>query len=248
MPIEQMIEAKRHSASRFSATIAPNLGERLVLMCSSALFAGLADHECLEIAASALARTFARDELLFSQGEPIRNLILLQSGSVKLTQVSPNGNEVLLRINGKGDAVNVRAESASCGHTNSARATERCKALVWDYARIQAYLAKYPRLRINVSRILVTQLQELEERFREVATERVSRRLALLLLRLQAQIGKPTGEGIQISLSREELARMTGATVFTISRVLSEWSEKGLILTRREAIVVSHPERLGEEC
>src|SRR6201995_1777244 len=73
-----------------------NLAEHLVLMCASALFTGLSQRECMEIASCARARTFARDELLFTQGQPANNLILLESGSVKLTQLSPGGNEVLL--------------------------------------------------------------------------------------------------------------------------------------------------------
>ena len=123
---------------------------------------------------------------------------------------------------------------------------ENCKALIWEYSRIQTFLAIYPKLRRNASRILASEIQELEERFREIATEKVANRLALLLIRLLRQIGKPSDEGIQISLRREELAQMTGATVFTISRLLSEWSDRGLVLSRREAIVVSDPSRLSD--
>jgi CRP-like cAMP-binding protein len=79
-----------------------------------------------------------------------------------------------------------------------------------------------------------------------VATEKVARRLALTLLRLLKQIGKQTHGGIQVSLSREELAQMTGTTLFTISRILSKWSEEGFVVPRREAVVVRDPKRLGE--
>ena len=61
-----------------------NLAECVVLMSASAFFTGLSPHECEEIASSARARTFARNELLFAQGQPIRNLVLIQTGSVKL--------------------------------------------------------------------------------------------------------------------------------------------------------------------
>ena len=71
-----------------------------------------------------------------------------------------------------------------------------------------------------------------------------NRRLALLLLRLGKQIGKITDHGIQVSLRREELAQMTGTTLFTISRLLSRWSEKGLVLARREAVIILDPYRL----
>jgi CRP-like cAMP-binding protein len=118
---------------------------------------------------------------------------------------------------------------------------EQCKALVWEYSRLQTLLAHHPRIRENISRILSGRLRELEERFREVATEKVATRLALTILRLLKQIGKPTEDGIQISLSREELAQMTGTTLFTISRVLSKWAEKGFITPGRESVVVGDP-------
>jgi CRP-like cAMP-binding protein len=106
---------------------------------------------------------------------------------------------------------------------------------------MRSFLILYPEIRGNISRILAAHLEELEERFREVATETVSKRLAFALLRLLKQIGKPTGRGIEIPLSREELAQMTGATLFTISRVLSGWSEKGFLLSRRESVVIIDP-------
>jgi CRP-like cAMP-binding protein len=211
------------------------------MMCASALFTGLTQRDCMEIAACARARTFARDELLFIQGQPVRTLMLIQSGNVKHTQLSSDGNEVLMWMSGSGDAINLQADSATCSHTCSARAMEQCKALVWEYSRLQTLLAQHPRIRENISKILSGRLRELEERFREVATEKVATRLALTILRLLKQIGKPTEDGIQISLSREELAQMTGTTLFTISRVLSKWAEKGFIIPGRESVIVGDP-------
>ena len=140
--------------------------------------------------------------------------------------------------------MNVQGEVSFCSHTCSARAMERCGALVWEYSKLQALLIQYPQIRRNIGRILAARLQELEERFREVATEKVAKRLALVLLRLVKQIGKPSSGGIQVSLSREELAQMTGTTLFTISRVLSRWGEQGFVTPRREAVVVNDSRRL----
>jgi CRP-like cAMP-binding protein len=109
---------------------------------------------------------------------------------------------------------------------------------------MQNYFARYPCLGVNMTRILAAQLNELEERFCEVATERLTKRLALLLLRLSKQMGKQSGNGNRILLSREEIAQMTGATVFSISRMLSQWSDQGLILTARESVIVCDPEGL----
>jgi CRP-like cAMP-binding protein len=75
--------------------------------------------------------------------------------------------------------------------------------------------------------------------------------LALTLLRLLKSVGKPSKDGVQVSLTREELAQMTGTTLFTISRVLSKWAAEGFVQPLRQAVVVHDPERLesvtGEE-
>ena len=234
--------SKSRSAAR--SAVHSNVVERLTLLQASSLFAGLSELECTEVAACALVRSFVRDESLFTQGQPVTSLILLQSGSVKHTQVSPGGNEALLRISSPGDVVSIRGESGSFCHTCSARAIEKCSVLVWEYDLIQRFLTRYPKLAANTNRVLAARLQDLEERFREVATEKVARRLALLLIRLHRQIGKQCGQGVQIALNRDELAKMTGATVFTVSRLLSKWSRLGVILTHREMIIVSDRQRL----
>jgi len=218
--------------------------DRAVLMCASALFAGLDREELLHIASCARARSFARDELLFMQGQPVQGLMLLQTGSVKQTQLSSSGEEVILWMHGQGDAVGMNPGEQPCNHTCSARALENCKALVWEYSRLQTLLSGHPQIRTNINRILSSRLQELEERFREVATEKVAKRLAFTLLRLLKQVGKEHQAGTELSLSRDELAQMTGTTLFTISRILSRWAEEGFILPRREAVVIKDPARL----
>jgi CRP-like cAMP-binding protein len=218
------------------------------MMCASALFTGLTEGECLEIASCARARTFVRDEVLFMEGQPARNLVMIHSGSVKLSQLSSSGCEVILWMTGSSDPVGVPAETTSCRHTCSARAMEQCKASVWEYQKLQNLMVEYPQIRRNISQILSTRLSELQERFREVATEKVAKRLALALLRLAKKVGKPAHPGTEISLSRDELAQMTGTTLFTISRVLSKWAEQGFVEPRRGSVVVLDTERLGQYC
>jgi CRP-like cAMP-binding protein len=80
----------------------------------------------------------------------------------------------------------------------------------------------------------------MEEHFREVATERVPVRLALTLIRLHKQIGRPSEEGTVLAVSQDELAQMIGTTLFTVSRILGQWQVRGLLTTRREAVVIAN--------
>ena len=225
------------------AEIPPN-AEQIALMCASALFAGLSARDCCEILVYARKRTFVRDEVLFSQGQPVSTLVLIQSGSVKLTQVSSDGNEVILWMNGSGDALAVHNSAYGCSHSCSARAIEKVQALLWEYSRIQILLAYYPQVAANIARILADRLRELEERFREIATEKVENRVALVLIRLLKSVGRQSNVGTEVGLKREELAQMTGTTLFTISRILSKWAESGLVDRQRECVVIRDPKRL----
>jgi CRP-like cAMP-binding protein len=240
----QTLQGNPRFALKASLPVNAAAENALAWIRSSRLFAGLPDQVISEVAASARPRTFLRNELLFMQGHPFLALILLQSGSVKHTQVGPNGTEVLLRVSGKGDIVDFQAEARCCVHTCSARAIEFSRALVWDYRRIELLALRYPRLRDNITHLLCRKLEELEERFREMATEAAPIRLSLALARLVQQIGKPSQMGIQVHVRREELAQMTGSTIYTISRLLSGWSEQGFVVPRRESVVISHLEGL----
>ena len=223
---------------------ASRIAGRVALMRDAPLFEGLSEKECEKIASYARARTFARNEMIFMQGQPLRNLALIRTGSVKITQLSSKGSEVILWMHGCGSVVGMLSESSAGHNPCSACAMEQCTALVWEFASLQNLMVEYPKLRKNSAHILASRLGELEERFREVATEKVSRRLAHALLRLLKQIGKAVDEGIEVSLSRDELAQMTGTTLFTISRILSKWGEMGFILPRREAVVVRDARQL----
>ena len=213
-------------------------------MGKSPLFAGLSLRACGEILQYARKKTFLRNEVLFSQGEISDEWILIQSGRVKMTQVSAEGNEVILWMLGAADALGVQAGTNEFWHTCSARAMERCETLVMDRKAIHLVLSRHPQIRSNIGGILTARLRELEERFCEIASESVAQRLARLLLRLCRSAEKKNLGGIELRLRRQELAQMTGTTLFTVSRIFSKWADLGLVASGRGIITVR--ESLGK--
>jgi CRP-like cAMP-binding protein len=215
-----------------------------------ALFSGISFVDCTRIVSTAQERHFARRQNVFFEGDPIKNVILLIAGAVKITQFGPNGQEVILRINGPGEMVGAFGSSpcvGKCGdHCSTARTLEQSTALVWETAQFEAISERYPFLRRNTAHVLEKRLHELEERFREISTEKVSPRLSSELVRLLTQVGKQ-GEGhVEISLSRQELAQLTGTTLFTVSRLLCQWETRGIVSPRREGVLVRNVPALVE--
>jgi CRP-like cAMP-binding protein len=88
--------------------------------------------------------------------------------------------------------------------------------------------------------------RRLLDRYQELATERVERRVARALLRLARQVGQKEEDGVLIGLplSREDLAEMTGTTLYTVSRILSGWEHQGLVEAGRERVFIRDPHAL----
>ncbi|MEA4906403.1 MAG: Crp/Fnr family transcriptional regulator, partial [Anaerolineaceae bacterium] len=116
----------------------------------------------------------------------------------------------------------------------------------WSQATLLALVQRFPRLALNATKVLAGHVREFQNRYRELATERVERRLARNVLRLAGQTGRKTEEGIllDLPLTRQDLAEMSGTTLFTVSRILSRWEDQGLVLTGRERLVIRVPHSL----
>jgi CRP-like cAMP-binding protein len=208
------------------------------------LFSDILPGESAQIFAAGRVREFARGEVLYIEGDPVRQVLLLISGLVKITKLGTSGTEVILRLGGPGDVLGA-ADPFSIGtHGTTAQAFRLCRALVWEASVFKALVAPFPVLHKNMARIVGGHLLELEERFREMATEKVGPRVARQVVRLLEQIGRPLDGAVVIGVSREELAQMTGTTLFTVSRLFSAWEALGFVKPRREAVVISNVEAL----
>ena len=202
------------------------------------LFAEISLDDCSQIVAPAQERRFQRGKTIFFQGDTVRQVILLTSGSVKLSQFSPDGQEVILRLIGPGEAVSAESCTKCTAHCSTARTLERTSALVWEAKSFEAVTERFPMLQRNFWCEIQRIMSQLEERYREMCTQKVAPRLSSQLVRLLTQVGKPSNGHVEISLSQRELAQLTGTTLFTVSRLLSQWEEKGIVRPRREAVLV----------
>jgi len=191
-------------------------------------------------------RTVGKDEYLFFEGDPADTLYLVGSGRIKVLKHSDTGKEMLLEIVSAGDTVGEIGILDGSVYPVSAQAME--PAQVWgirraDYLRA---LDRHPELALQTARSLGKRLQEAYQTMMSLAVERVERRIARVLLKLAAATGQRTGEGILINapITRQDIADMTGTTVETAIRVMSRWTKRGIIRSRRGRITLVQPHQL----
>lgn len=210
------------------------------------LFQELSAAQLREVLQAAQPRKIPRDGFLFQQGDPAAALYLLLAGRMRIHQVTPDGQQVLLRVLTPGEMFGGVTLLKEALYPASARAVEECTALGWEVETMARLMEQFPRLALNALRLLAARMETLQDSYRELATERVERRVARALLRLTRQTGRRVEGGVLIDfpLSREDLAEMTGATLYTVSRILSGWERQGLIESGRQRILIRRPHGL----
>jgi CRP-like cAMP-binding protein len=220
--------------------------ELLDLLGRSPLFKGATEDEleaALEVAQQSKRE---RGEFFFHQGEPAEKFYVIVEGQVRLSQLTAEGHQVIIHFMGPGDGMGIIVALSGTPFPLSAEAVTDCKTLWWDYDSTVELMAQSPRLAMNGLRLVGRRFQELQERYLELSTERVERRVARALMRLARQTGKrvDTGVLLDLPLSRRDLGEMTGTTLYTVSRILSSWEQNDLIETGREWIIVRQPHEL----
>jgi CRP-like cAMP-binding protein len=224
----------------------PAASQRADLVQQFPLFSSISSTDCGEIVSAAHEKKFLCRQTIFVEGDPVREVLLLTAGCVKITQVGQNGCEVILRLEGAGELVVSPGFRSGCNHCATACAIQPSTGLVWDALVFESISERFPILRRNSASILGECLLEMEERFREISTEKVGPRLSHELVRLLYQVGRRVNGSVEIGLSRQELAQMTGTTLFTVSRLLSQWGKLGIVSTRRGAVMVCNLQALRE--
>ncbi len=210
------------------------------------LFRGLSEDALQEIIARAHSQTIEAGGFLFYQDDPAERIYLLSEGRLKLAQLSAEGQQVIMRVATPWMLIAAIGMVAGAVYPVSAEAAETSQVLYWSQAEMLALIERYPVLALNAMRLLAGHVREFQDRYRELATERVERRLARAILRLASQVGRRTEEGVllDLPLTRQDLAEMTGTTLYTVSRILSQWESQGLVLAGRERVVIRFPHGL----
>lgn len=208
------------------------------------LFQGLTATELWAIYRAARLTYVAQGTFIFHQGDPAEVVYVLSTGQVKMTQVGPEGHQVLVRIVNASEDFGSVAVFSGIPYPLSAQASENCVILSWDKETITRLLSMYPGMALNALRLLAERFKDLQDRYRELATERVERRVARTVLRLAHQLGHGEADKAILTLSRQDLAQMTGTTLFTVSRILSQWEQQGLVETGREKVIIRRPQGL----
>jgi CRP-like cAMP-binding protein len=212
------------------------------------VFKDATDEDLKLLVQKGILRSLEEGEFFFFQGDPATYFYVLISGRAKLLQTNPAGQQVNLRTLNEWQmfgALGAVRENAT--YPATAQALQPSTALAIESSFLKEMMQTRPHLNVNLMQLMTGYIMEMQERYRELATERVERRIALTVLRLAGQIGKRL-EGkemaVELPLSRQDVAEASGTTIFTVSRVLADWERRGFVEAGRERVLIRNPHGL----
>src|SRR6185436_16229303 len=163
------------------------------------VFRDASDEDLKLFAEKGVLRSIEEGEFFFFQGDPATYFYVLISGRAKLMQTNPAGQQVNLRTINEWQmfgALGAVRENAT--YPATAQALEHSTALAVKSEYLRELMQTRPYLSFDLMKLMTTYIQEMQERYRELATEKVERRIARALLRLAAQMGIKTPDGIEL--------------------------------------------------
>lgn len=211
-----------------------------------ALFARLDDAALDDVLSEAGSQRYAAGDVVFEQGEIAERFFVLLHGRLRVTQMTSEGQQIVIRMVAPGDLFGIAKVMQRPDYPGTATAVLESVALAWPMSAWSTVVDGHPAFAVNAMQIMGERLQEAQLRIREFSTEAVERRVGHAVLRLARQSGYPEDDGVRIDfpISKQDIAEMTGTTLHTVSRILTAWEAAGLVSTGRQKLLVRNPHHL----
>lgn len=209
------------------------------------LLAGLSEEERSSILEAAAFKRFPRHSVVTNQGEPAARLFLILKGSARYFFITPDGRKLYLLWLAPGEifgGATLLAEP-SLFLVGTEIVKDSC-VLVWERDAIRRLTTQYPRLTGNALAIANDYLAWYLASHMGLVCHTARQRLADVLVGLARGIGRQRSDGIQLEVTNEQLANTANITLFTASRLLSEWQRSGAVVKTRGRILLRRPEQL----
>lgn len=210
------------------------------------LFAGLSRAEQLEVAEVARPTRLAQGEQVYPAGSAGAQLMVVHTGSIKISRVGADGHEQILRVLGPGDFVGESAFLTGRRPEHLATALGPGSMCVFRHADLDRLVRTHPSIGFQLLQGVSRRLEETESRLASLISGDVSSRLAGYLLSLT---GTPVPGGLQVELpmAKKDVASLLDTTPESFSRQLRRLQESGVVAgSAGRRIVVSDVDALME--
>lgn len=195
------------------------------------LFSSLTEQELSSICERLVVKRFRKNEIILFEEDTNEYMYIILNGKVKVVQTLDDGKEILLAVHRTGEFFGEM--SFIDGRTSPATvvAVVDCAVSLISKKDFFAILNTNQKILHNLLNILCTRLRESWDKIQILNLKNASDRIKILLFMLSHKYGEKTSDGItlNIKLTHQEIAEMTGMARETVTRVIDRWLKEGEI-------------------
>jgi CRP-like cAMP-binding protein len=189
----------------------------------------LTKDELLKLAGCKTSSIIRKGQVIFEEGENVNGIYCIKDGVCKLTKLSPNGKDHIVKLVTKGELLGQRSMISEEPVNLSAVALEDMEVCYIPKTEVMGFFDKNNQFSMNVMKTICGDLKEADGHVVNMAQKTVKQRLAETLLYLHDSFGKNQDDSLKIQLSRDELASIVGTATESCIRLLSDFKKLGLI-------------------
>ncbi len=191
------------------------------------MFAGLSDAELLRLAKFCREKKIAKGGLIFSQRDEAKGFYLIESGEVRIFQLSESGKENLLHVFGAGETFGEAVALVGKKFPANAEAVQRTNLVYISAREFSEFLEKNPRASKNIISSLATLVHMFVERLESITLKNAHSRVAAYILSLAPD--NRQNSTMKFPVKKKVLAQILNIKQETLSRIFSTLAAKKLI-------------------
>ena len=200
------------------------------------LFSMLTNEQAQGIADAVIKRRFRRGEIIVEHGRKSNALFILLTGRARVLTSDSRGREVILAVLQPGDYVGEMSLIDNEPHSATVRAEVQTDMLILGRAEFARCLPENSSLSYAILRGLVSRLRAADRQIESLALLDVYGRVARTLLDMAEMQGDV--RIIRNKVSRQDLAKIVGASREMVSRVMKDLEERGMVETQENGSVI----------
>lgn len=204
----------------------------------------LTKEELLKLSDCKTSHIIKKGEVIFEEGENVNGIYCIKDGVCKLTKLSANGKDHIVKLVTKGELLGQRSMISDEPVNLSAVALEDMQVCFIPKSEVMGYFDKNNQFSMNVMKTICGDLKEADGHMVNLAQKTVKERLAETLLYLHDTFGKNEDNSLKIQLSRDELASIIGTATESCIRLLSDFNKLGLIELNGKKIILKDINKL----
>ncbi|MEO8416139.1 MAG: Crp/Fnr family transcriptional regulator [Ginsengibacter sp.] len=187
---------------------------------------------------------YKKGDLIFKEGEDVKGIYFVYSGTVKIHKKWGKEKELILRFAKGGDIIGHRGLGLELLYPISGTALEATTVCFIDMQFFKTTIIVNNEFTTQLLMFYAEELQRSERKMSNLAHMQVRGRIAFSLLALNSKFGKDTDGSINVLLSRQDLASYAGTTYETVFRILNDFVQDELIQIAGKNIILINEEAL----